>query len=336
MTLIGIRGRRAQRGAPFGCTQVLLCNNPWLLQTAKLPKGKKRIWVLPTWRRSKRFQFSHKVSSLLSNPKSIQLFKFFIMIFFLLQDSWTPLEMKAPMSIWDYLMPWIVSLLLPPCHKQSGQSLPGKTFSSFLTLPTTKWTWQQISPSSWDFLAWQAHEKFVCNTTLMQHHFILICFLRSRLRGIFQSGLESASAPNKLQYEKIIPTKPRCRFLTIKLEKICKIKNTCQILESISSHSCHIVFLWGYHSSLGPIFLSSLPHKTSAPTGGFQVTTKILWNFEAWLKNLLDFHASLGHLHKIIEQVELGSDLCRSPGPTHPDQPGSPRAICPGPCPDIF
>lgn len=48
--------------------------------------------------------------------------------------SWTLLEMKAPMSIWDYLISWIVSLLLAPCQKQSGQSLPGKTFSSFLKL----------------------------------------------------------------------------------------------------------------------------------------------------------------------------------------------------------
>lgn len=98
-------------------------------------KAKKGIWVLSAPRRTKRSQFSHKASLLLNNPKSIHLVKFFMMSFFPVQEySWTLLEMKAPMSIWDYLVSWIVSLLLAPCQKQSGQSLPRKTFSSFLML----------------------------------------------------------------------------------------------------------------------------------------------------------------------------------------------------------
>jgi len=77
------------------------------------------------------------------------------------------------------------------CSMQ-GQSLPGKVFYSFLTLDIAH---QQMNLAAWklqflNFLAWQAHEKFICNTALIQHRFIRICFPRSRLCYIFQRGLE--------------------------------------------------------------------------------------------------------------------------------------------------
>lgn len=66
------------------------------------------------------------------------------------------LETKAPMSIWDYLIPWVVSPLLVPRHEQYGQSLPGKTFSSFLVLDIAhhQMNLAANNPSSWDFLVW--------------------------------------------------------------------------------------------------------------------------------------------------------------------------------------
>jgi len=163
--LTGIRGRWSQRGDSSRGTPVVLCSNPQLRWMAKLAKGKKRIWLLPACRRTQRSWFSHKASLSLNNSKSIRLFNFFIMRGFFLQEySWTLLEMKALVSIWDYVTSWIASLLFAPCKVKACQEryfIP----SWHLTLPTNKWTWRHGSFSSSIFLRGR-HMKSLSATLL--------------------------------------------------------------------------------------------------------------------------------------------------------------------------